>query len=376
MKSYNEVDFLKKVLSIPSVNGVDDERNIARFLVDYLKECGVDAMLQEIDSKHANVIAVLEGKTDGKVIWNGHLDTVPYGKLSQWHTDPSEPVKKNGCIYARGASDMKSGLAAMVYTLGNMKQKGHVPAKTIYFFGTCDEEKGGLGAARIVEEAWMEDASLLLIGEPTGCALGVAQKGCIWTRLKLYGKTSHGAYPEEGINAVEYGIRIFQAFKPRVEQHEHLLLGNATVQITEINGGIAPNMTPDTAEMVFDIRTVPGMEEAEVLAWLEEACDTCRVLTGQKLKVEIEVLNHRIPIGIDSSHPWVKKFEWELNCEYASSKKTGINYFTDASILVQDTPEIPVLLLGPGEPGMAHQPNEYVEIDQYLRYIKLLKRLF
>lgn len=376
MKLYDEVEFLKEVLRIPSVNGVDDERKIARFLVDYLKKCGVDAMVQEIDSKHANVIAVLEGKTDEKVIWNGHLDTVPYGKITQWNTDPSEPVKKNGCIYARGASDMKSGLAAMVYTLGNMKQKGHIPAKTIYFFGTCDEEKGGLGAARILEEGRMKDASLLLIGEPTGCALGVAQKGCIWVRLKLYGKTSHGAYPEEGINAVEYGVQIFRELKARVEQHKHLLLGSATVQITEIKGGIAPNMTPDLAEIVFDIRTLPGMEYTEVISWLDEICGTYCAQTEQKLKTEIEVFNHRIPIGIDSDHLWVKKFEWEINCEFASSKKIGINYFTDASVLAKNIPELPVLLFGPGEPGMAHQPNEYVEIDKYLRYMKVLKRLF
>lgn len=376
MKTYDEVEFLKEVLRIPSVNAVDDERIIARFLVDYLKYCGVDAMLQEIDSKHANVIAVLEGKTKEKVIWNGHLDTVPYGKISQWHTNPSEPVKKNGCIYARGASDMKSGLAAMVYTLGYMKQKGIVPTKTIYFFGTCDEEKGGLGATKILEEGWMKDAGLLLIGEPTDCALGVAQKGCIWIRLKLYGKTSHGAYPKEGMNAVEAGVNIFQEFKDLVEPHTHLLLGNATVQITEIQGGIAPNMTPDTAEIVFDIRTVPGMECTEVEKQLEEICATYQVQSKQKLKTEIEVFNNRIPIAIDQDHPWVKRLEWEVNCESLNNKKIGINYFTDASILAQHTPEIPVLLFGPGEPGRAHQPNEYVEIDKYLRYMKVLKRLF
>ena len=114
MQSYSEEEFLNKVLSIGSVNGSDDERILAEFLANYLKACGVNAVVQEIGKKHANVIAMLEGKSEEKIIWNGHLDTVPYGKISEWSTDPAVPVKKNGCIYARGASDMKSGLAGMV----------------------------------------------------------------------------------------------------------------------------------------------------------------------------------------------------------------------------------------------------------------------
>ena len=152
MKHYSEEEFLKQLLSIPSVNGVDDEREIANFIAEYLKDCKVNVSVREIDQRHANVVAVLGGKSKEKVVWNGHLDTVPYGKLSQWNTDPAVPAKKNGCIYARGASDMKSGLAAMVYALGNMKQRGYIPEKTIYFLGTCDEEKGGLGAKEAVKE--------------------------------------------------------------------------------------------------------------------------------------------------------------------------------------------------------------------------------
>lgn len=111
MKHYSEEEFLKQLLSIPSVNGVDDEREIANFIAEYLKDCKVNVSVREIDQRHANVVAVLGGKSKEKVVWNGHLDTVPYGKLSQWNTDPAVPAKKNGCIYARGASDMKSGLA-------------------------------------------------------------------------------------------------------------------------------------------------------------------------------------------------------------------------------------------------------------------------
>ena len=179
------------------MNGVDDEREIANFIAEYLKDCKVNVSIREIDQRHANVVAVLE-KKQRKVVWNGHLDTVPYGKLSQWNTDPAVPAKKNGCIYARGASDMKSGLAAMVYALGNMKQRGYIPEKTIYFLGTCDEEKGGLGAKEAVKEGIMDDAVLLLVGEPTGMKIGSAQKGCVSAENEDKKENEPRRYPQEG----------------------------------------------------------------------------------------------------------------------------------------------------------------------------------
>ena len=162
------------------MNGADNEGAVAEFIANYLKEKHIDAFVQQIDETHANIIAKLEGKSSETVVWNGHLDTVPYGNTEEWNTDPSIPVERNGRIYARGASDMKSGLAAMVYLLGEIGESGEKPEQTILFLGTCDEEKSGLGAEKILEEIDLSSGSLLLIGEPTGCKLGVAQKGCIW----------------------------------------------------------------------------------------------------------------------------------------------------------------------------------------------------
>ena len=122
--------------------------------------------MQYIDDRHANVLAVIPGKSGKNVIWNGHLDTVPYGDEDEWDAEPSVPAQRDRKIYARGASDMKSGLAAMVYLLGELGKSGEKPEKGIYFWGTCDEEKGGIGAKKILEGRQIPDAELLLIGEP------------------------------------------------------------------------------------------------------------------------------------------------------------------------------------------------------------------
>lgn len=371
---YDAETFLMEVLKIPTVNGKDNEKALAIFLRDFLKECGVSAVVQDIDSRHANVVGVLEGKSKETVIWNGHLDTVPYGKIGEWKTDPSVPSKKNGCIYARGASDMKSGLAAMAYVLGSMKEKGYVPSRTIYFCGTCDEEKNGMGAKHLLEAQTLGEPALLLIGEPTGLQPGTAQKGCIWLRMKLHGRTSHGAYPEQGINAIEYGIRIFQDLKRKLKEHSHGLLGSPTCQITKAEGGIVPNMTPDAAEFMLDIRVIPGVTTQMVSEWLQKIIEGYRQETDGELDVEVHIRNDRQAIEIPADSPWLKKLQWELKLAGLSKEPIGISYFTDASILAKGIPSTPVLLFGPGQPEMAHKPNEYVEIEKYLQYIKILKR--
>lgn len=370
------IALLKEILAIPSVNGADNEGAVAEFIANYLKEKHIDAFVQQIDETHANIIAKLEGKSSETVVWNGHLDTVPYGNTEEWNTDPSIPVEKNGRIYARGASDMKSGLAAMVYLLGEIGESGEKPEQTILFLGTCDEEKSGLGAEKILEEIDLSSGSLLLIGEPTGCKLGVAQKGCIWAQLNISGKTSHGAYPEEGYNAVEYGMKIVCRIKKWVTEYEHRVLGTATGQVTMIQGGIAPNMTPDFAEILLDIRTVPGISAEDVEKKIKKICREEVEETNGEVKFEIRIKNARRAIEIAEEERWLKEFKAYLKQNGAETEEIGINYFTDASILTKKESEIPVLLFGPGEPRLAHKPNEFVELEKYEKYIEILGEIF
>lgn len=97
-------------------------------------ESGIDAQIQFIDEKHANVVAKLQGKSSEIIIWNGHMDTVPYGDEQLWDTNPRTPIEKEGKIFARGASDMKSGLAGMIWTLCKMKEENYVPEKRLFLW--------------------------------------------------------------------------------------------------------------------------------------------------------------------------------------------------------------------------------------------------
>ena len=369
------VELLKELLTIRSVNGRDDEGAVAEYLCKYFEKSGISAHIQRIDATHANVLAELEGESGAPIFWNGHLDTVPYGDTGEWKTDPAVPVERDGFLYGRGASDMKSGLAAMVYALCEYKKSGRPVPHTIHILGTCDEEKGGIGAREILKEVPETSIGTLLIGEPTGCRLGVAQKGCLWLEIEAHGKTSHGAYPQEGCNAVEQAMALTGEIETYVKSFTHPVLGASTAQVTQISGGVAPNMTPDTCRILMDIRMTPGLTSQMVVGQAEAFAAARSVTSEEKFRVSCRIVNDRRAIEIGESHPLVKQLSKGLEKKGLPVETTGINFFTDASILVEHKLDAAVLLFGPGEAGMAHKPNERVEIEKYQKSIQVLMDL-
>ncbi len=367
---------LNDLLSIPSVNGRDDEGAVAEYLYRYFNEAGIPARLDRIDDRHANVMAVLRGDdTKPPMIWNGHLDTVPYGKIEEWSTDPACPVQKDGFICARGASDMKSGLAAMVYALCSFFHSGREASRTIYFIGTCDEEKNGLGAEHALLNVMPETACELLVGEPTGCRMGVAQKGCLWLEMHVMGRTSHGAYPQEGCNAVEEAVSLADGLRKYAESFSHPVLGKSTAQITQITGGVAPNMTPDECVLLMDMRLTPGLTSQMILEKAKEMANERQAGTKGVLRAEFSVRNDRRAIELDPAHPFAGRLKRCIEAQGLEPGLTGINYFTDASILTRGREDMAVLLFGPGEADMAHKPNERVELKKYQKAIDILTDL-
>lgn len=361
------------VLAIKSVNHCDDEGKVAEYLRDYLMEAGIEAQVQRIDETHGNLIAFIPGENHDKhVVWNGHIDTVPYGDLKEWNTDPAVPVEIDGKIYARGTSDMKSGIAAMAYTLASIVKSGKKPAYDITLIGTCDEEKNGLGASELLKAGLFPQVDEVLIGEPTGLDIGIAQKGCLWLEILIYGKTSHGAYPEQGASAIEYGVAIANRMKAYVTAASHPILGHATAHMTQISGGIAPNMTPDRCSILMDMRLVPGQSKDDVLDFLGAIAQEYAAETDGLLRVEWDVKNYRDAVSTDSKDPFTVGLQRCIEAHGVTPEHIGINYFTDGSLLLLANPDLKILLFGAGEAAVCHKPNEYVILEKYEKSIEIL----
>mgnify|MGYP000547384978 CR=1 FL=1 len=145
--------------------------------------------LQKVDENNVNVITVLQGKTKEQVIWNGHLDTVPYGELSKMaYRSGKTGSEKRTYVRQRKQRYEKRACGDGICTWTDEKARPCSAADHTIFGELRMKKKGGRGAAKMIEEYGIPKASLLLIGEPTGCCLGIAQKGCVWLKAGVCGK--------------------------------------------------------------------------------------------------------------------------------------------------------------------------------------------
>lgn len=369
------IALLKDILSISSVNSQDDEGKLAGYLLKYLQDSGISGHVEYIENRCAYITAKVTGMSRDKIVLCGHLDTVPFGNKADWNTPPDKPTLRHGRIYGRGASDMKSGLAAILYSIAKISEMGIQPKNDILFIGTADEEKNGFGAYAAVKAELMDRAKVLFIAEPTDGQIGLSQKGCIWIKLSVHGKIAHSALPSEGINAAEWAFEIAKRIQEKVRRFSDPLLGSTTASITNIHAGVANNMIPGVCDLILDLRTVPGLDHMKLLELIDDICRDAEKAAGS-LTIDRTILNERIPVTLDSKHEEAGKFldivKKTLNKDV---KIIGVNYFTDASIIQKAFPQVPVILYGPGMVKQMHQTNEYVEVSQYLDSIDVYCRM-
>ena len=164
--------------------------------------------------------------------------------------------------------------------------------------------------------------------------------------------------------------------KRNINSYIHGILGISTMQITMAEGGIAPNMTPDHAEFLADIRMVPALTRDMVLHHLHQLCAEYTQRLDGKVTFDVQLRNERMGIEIPKEDRWLRQFEEILREQELPVEYTGINYFTDASILLRQFPDCPVLLYGPGEPQLCHKPNEYVDVQKYLQSLETYRRFY
>ncbi|MBO8154454.1 M20 family metallopeptidase [Thermovirga sp.] len=358
------VKLTSESLRVNTVNPPGNERPLAEFFAEKMGELGLEVRICPIGESRANVVGILRGKGKGPaLLYNGHLDTVPPGDV-KWDYDPFSGEIVGDKIYGRGAADMKSGLAAMIMAAGALKKSGIELEGDLIIAGTAGEETDSIGAKELLKEKEMSRVGAILIGEPSDNELYIAEKGALWLNVKALGKTAHGSMPEMGINAILHMKQFMEELcSYKFEYQEHELLGCPTMNIGTIRGGIKTNVVPDCCEMTVDIRTVPGMSHSAILEDFKAIIEKLKEDIPE-LNMAIEVENDRPPVGTDKDHEFVKL---AIKVGERVFKKTlvpqGVNYYTDGAAFVPEM-GLPMLILGPGEAKLAHQPNEYVEIDK------------
>ncbi|MFD4819321.1 M20 family metallopeptidase [Peribacillus butanolivorans] len=364
------VRFLQSLIQVNSVNPQGNEKRVAEVIQTYLKSSNLQVELDDLGNDRANLFVTYPNvKSDDRyLVYSGHFDTVPTGKV-EWEHDPFSGKLIDNKVFGRGATDMKSGVAAMVLALECIERAGVQLNGKLQFVGTAGEEVDGYGAKKVVEKGQIDKATALVVSEPSENELYTSHKGCLWLEIITYGKTAHGSMPDQGINAITAMNELMDRLHTyEFEYSPHPLLGYPTINIGTIEGGVKTNVVPDQCNLTLDIRTVPGQDNDSILHDIENMIK--EISEKSQSTYQIKVINRMDSVSTNEFDDFVKlAVQTGKNHVNLDLRPSGVNYYTDASVYWPHL-RIPTIIIGPGNPRLAHQPDEYVEIDKFLESIR------
>lgn len=297
-----------ELLSVDTPNPPGDTREIVDVIASYLEPLSVDVERFVVDPAKPNLLVTISGENDATLLYNGHLDTVPFD-TDDWSYDPlGERVDDR--IYGRGATDMKGSLAAMLFAIRAFAVTETAPPVNLAFAFVSDEEVGGEAGLPALLDADRLDADACVIGEPT-CNEGrhsvtAADRGSIWLTIEATGEAAHGSRPVLGENAVDRLYRAVQTLRERfgarelsiddamdsvieesVEYYAPMmgaetareLFRYPSINLGTIEGGSAINTVPQVATGEIDIRLTAGVPTSEILADIRDCVTDCDGIT-------------------------------------------------------------------------------------------------
>jgi succinyl-diaminopimelate desuccinylase len=360
------ISLTRKLLSFNNINPPGDEREIAKFVGDLLNGHGFHTEYSVFEEDRLHLIAE-RGLSHKKppIVLSGHFDTVPLGN-KKWNVDPFAGEINDGKIWGRGSSDMKSGLAAMI--LASLQVFNETPPEGgIRIIFTAGEELGCLGVQQLVKtKNDIGRASAIIVGEPTANLPVIGHKGALYLNAVTSGLTAHSSMPELGDNAIYKAAKsILKARDFNFEAERDTLLGFPTINVGKMSGGMNINSVPDHAEFTIDIRSTSKSDHSKILARLAKEFGN---------ETTIETLVDLKPVSTDENDPFIQLVYDVCGVDRADKEfPKALPYLTDGSVLQRAYNGVPTVILGPGQPEMAHQTDEYCYLQKLERSIEIYK---
>lgn len=402
----NYIDFLKTLISQDTTNinhGIDggNELNGQEIIISKFKELNLDIEIFEPENERLikyvesslghdyknrpNVVGVLKGsdnKNFSSIILNGHIDTMPFDNIDKWFSHPLSPKIIENKLYGRGACDMKGGLAALILAVEtlikcNCDLKGDVILESV-----VDEEGGGNGTLACVDKGYKAD--LAVVAEPTELKLMKSHMGWVFFKMDIEGKSLHSGLKWLGVSAIEKTIKIIEGLKELEEEwlleKRSPILPPPTINFGTINGGTAGSVVPDHCRLDFGVHFLPNDADNNGLASNVE----------KEIRARINLISNGDP-WLKDNKPKLKKYQegspfeskesedyitifssnFEKIRENEKAAVAGSEYGCDARLL-QNYSKVPTLMFGPGSIKQAHGINEYIDLNQFIDYIKIM----
>ena len=373
------ITFTQDLVRIPSVfdpdRGLTEER-AAQHVADLMRYFGWSPQIDIVAPGRPNVIAIVDGDRPGPTLmFEGHTDVVTEGDPATWTVDPFGGEISDGRLWGRGAADMKGGLAAMLFAADAVQRHGSFPGRLV-LAALVDEEGMMAGAKDFVTRGHAEGVDAVICCEPEGGEICHVAKGALRLRLDFHGKMAHGAMPFEGKNpnrAAAAAIAALDVLEREVQARHgaHPHLGEVWITPTVLHAGepAQMNVMPATASVWVDVRSVPDTPHNTLMADISRAVAEAAAEHG--VTVRLSVIDDRPSVATPEDHRLVRAV-WDAHAAVTGDQPRlgGVPGSTDGTVLTSRTGMASVVY-GPGGKWIAHQADEYVEIDELVMHARV-----
>ena len=350
------LELLDALVRIDSVNpGLDPagggEAQIAAFIATWGRNAGL--RVEELGSASGRPSIILRGGRDKggrRLLLCGHLDTVGLAGTP----DGLTPRVDGDRLYARGAYDMKAGLAAALTACRDASRAGS--DGEIIVAAVADEELASLGIQEVLAQLAPSSIDAAVVTEPTERQVGTAHRGFVWTEVTVTGVAAHGSRPHLGADAIlaaGHHLVAFDHLNLRLRSRPHPFLGPGNLHASLISGGTGESTIPDRCVFTVERRTLPGETLERVEADITDLIEQCRP-ADPRLVVSARTVLHRPPMETPLTAPIVEAL---LAAAGPGTSVAPMSYWADSAFLA--AAGIPTVLYGPEGEG-AHADTEWV----------------
>ena len=375
-------DMIRRLVAFPTVSR-DSNLELIEWVRRYLDDLGAATTLTFDDERRkANLFATLaahDGNTTQRgIVLSGHTDVVPVDG-QPWDTTPFEATLVAARLYGRGVADMKSFSAIGLAFVPEFVRRGL--ARPLHFALSYDEEIGCIGVRRLIADVVAKEIAPTgcIIGEPTGMQLVVANKGRKTWRCRVRGHEAHSSLTPQGVNAVQIACELVAWITERgrelrtgPRQDPAYDVPFTTTHVGVIEGGTALNIVPRDCEFELEIRHLPMDDPDALFERLRRHADSlvpAMKAVDPETYIEFDALSGMPGFDNAGGNPMV---EIGHACS-GSALEHKVSFGTEAALF--HAASMPAVICGPGHIEQAHQPNEWVSLDQLARCEAFMRRL-
>lgn len=372
-------DLLRRLIAFDT-QSFRSNLGFVEFVRGHLAAHGVESRLVPDDTgEKANLWAVIGPQDRPGIVLSGHTDVVPVAGQG-WRHDPFGGAVEDGRIYGRGAADMKGFLACVLALVPELAEAGLKRPVILAF--SYDEEVGCKGVPRLIEAmlAELPRPEACLVGEPTLMRLVDGHKGKAGYRCTVRGRAAHSALPGLGANAVIAAARIIgeiAAMGERFARAGPFMAGFDppchTAGVGRVEGGSQLNIVPERCSFEFEFRTLPGEDPLRFVREVEAFAQR-EVLPGLRARApEAEIAFEEIlayPGLAPAGETAFARLCRELT---GTAEPLRVAFGTEGGCFAARG--IPTVICGPGDIGVAHKPDEHIELGQLEACDAFLRRL-